>query len=62
MINYRNMIVQINLPAEQVIEQHVLLDKTYGILSEGSSESFPFIVFIIDTKIPLTHNVTLNSL
>lgn len=45
MITYRNVIAQLNIPAEQVIEQNDLLDKVYGILSKGSSELFPFIVF-----------------
>lgn len=31
MIAYRSMIVKLNLPAEQVIEQNDLLDKVYGI-------------------------------
>lgn len=62
MITYRIVIVQLNLPAEQVIEQNYSLDKVYEILSKGSSEIVPFIVFIIDAKKPLTHKVTLNSL
>lgn len=61
-ITYRNVIFQLNLPAQQVIEQNDLLDKVYGILSKGSIGIFPFIVFIIDTKKPLTHKVTMHSL